>query len=249
MSSRQKRRIARTNGAKSAGTKTPEGLQNSAMNALRYGLTSKTLVLANECPEKFRQLHQIYIDKFQPQDDMENILVDEMVAARWRQQRVWMVQTASLDLQMDKQVEEFNNSPYPVTEPTRIAMAFLGLAKEEKSLELMMRYETSFSRMHDRAMKALFRLREASLPQQASSKQLPQAAEVIEIAQPPRKESRKNEELRNEPKEPIPTTQGTQTEPRTSATGNENFETTPMPQPPSKEIAPNGLNPEPEVNK
>ena len=160
MPSKQKRKIAQQNGAKAAGTKSPQGIQTSAMNALRHGLTSKTLVLANESPEKFNQLLQTYIEKFQPQDGVEMNLVDEMVSARWRQQRVWMVQTAAMDLQMDKQVEEFARLPYPVTEPTRIAMAFLAMANQEKALELLMRYETNYSRMHDRAMKALFRLRE-----------------------------------------------------------------------------------------
>ena len=159
MPSKQKRRITKRNGAKAAGAKSPQGIQTSAMNALRHGLTSKTLVLANECPDKFNQLLQSYIEKFQPQDGVEMNLVDEMVAARWRQQRVWMVQTAATDLQMDKQVEEFASSPYPVTEPTRIAMAFHAMANQEKALDLLMRYETSYSRMHDRAMKALFRLR------------------------------------------------------------------------------------------
>ena len=73
------------------------------MNALRHGLTSKTLVLANESPAKFDQLLQMYIEKFQPQDGVEMNLVDEMVAARWRQQRGWVIQTAALDLQMEKE--------------------------------------------------------------------------------------------------------------------------------------------------
>ena len=154
MSSRQKRKVARQNGAKAAGSKSPQGIQNSAMYALRHGMTSKTLVLANESPAKFDQLLQMYIEKFQPQDGVEMNLVDEMVAARWRQQRGWVIQTAALDLQMENQEVEVRS------EPGRLAQAFTAMANQEKMLELIMRYETSFSRMHDRAMKALFRLRE-----------------------------------------------------------------------------------------
>jgi hypothetical protein len=91
-------------------------------------------------------------------------LVDEMVAARWRQQRVWVTQTAALDLEMDSQrvdmaEHQVNNAPLGITEPARIALAFTAMANQEKTLELLLRYETSFSRMHDRAMKALYRLR------------------------------------------------------------------------------------------
>jgi hypothetical protein len=159
MPSKQKRKIAQRNGAKAAGTKSPQGIQKSSMNALRHGLTSRTLVLSNESQAKFDQLLQSYIEKFRPRDGVEMNLVDEMVAARWRQQRVWMIQTAALDLQMDSQEEEIENTLLKLTEPTRIAMAFTAMANHEKALELLMRYETSYSRMHDRAMKALDRLR------------------------------------------------------------------------------------------
>lgn len=154
MPSKQKRKIARQNGAKAAGTKSPQGIQTSAMNALRHGLTSKTLVLANESPAKFDHLLQMYIEKFQPRDGVEMNLVDEMVAARWRQQRGWVIQTAAFDLQMEKEEQEVTS------EPARLALAFIAMANQEKILELIMRYETSYSRMHDRAMKALYRLRE-----------------------------------------------------------------------------------------
>ncbi len=154
MPSKQKRKTARQNGAKAAGSKTPQGIQNSAMNALRHGLTSQTLVLANESPSKFAELLQMYIEKFKPQDGVEMNLVDEMVAARWRQQRGWVIQTASIDLQMETQEFEIRS------EPQRLALAFITMANQEKVLELIMRYETSYSRMHDRAMKALYRLRE-----------------------------------------------------------------------------------------
>ena len=153
MASKQKRKVAQRNGAKAAGSKSPQGIQNSAMNALRHGLTSQTLVLANESPSKFAELLQMYIEKFQPQDGVEMNLVDEMVAARWRQQRGWVIQTASIDLQMENQDVEVRS------EPGRLAQAFTAMANQEKLLELLMRYETSFSRMHDRAMKALYRLR------------------------------------------------------------------------------------------
>jgi hypothetical protein len=157
MSSKQKRKIARQNGAKAAGSKSPEGLQKSSMNALRYGLTAMTLVLSNESQAKFDHMLQAYIARFQPIDEIELNLVDEMVAARWRQQRIWMIQTASMNSEMDKQEEYIEETFIKCTEPTRIGIAFMAMGKDN-ALEQMMRYETSYSRMHDRAMKALERL-------------------------------------------------------------------------------------------
>jgi hypothetical protein len=155
MTSKQKRKIAQQNGAKAAGTKSPEGIQKSSMNALRHGLFAQTLVLTNESKPQFDVMLQNYIDRFRPHDQVEMNLIDEMVAARWRLQRVWMIQTATLELKMDKQEQEIEETMLMCTEPTRIGIAFSCLANNEKTLELLLRYETSFSRMHDRAMKTL----------------------------------------------------------------------------------------------
>jgi len=110
----------------------------------------------------------MYLEKFQPQDGVETNLVYEMVAAKWRQQRVWMNETTALELEMDDQQididehEAKGGEKLNMTNPRRMAMAVTRMANNEKTLELLLRYETSFSRMHDRAMKALFRLREES---------------------------------------------------------------------------------------
>src|SRR5665647_300523 len=182
MSSRQKRRIASTNGAKSAGTKTPEGLQKSSQNSLRHGLTAKTLVLSNESQTKFDELMEAFIRKFQPTDEVELELVTEMVAARWRLRRIWLIQTAALDHQMDRMEAELSEKFEVISHPTRLSLAFTTMANQEKSLQLLLRYETTYSRAFDRALKTLDKM------------------------QKPRTESARSEELRNEPDPPIPST-------------------------------------------
>ena len=87
MSSKQRRIIARQNGAKAAGTKSPEGIQKSIQNARKHGMTAKILSLSYESEPAFDALLQDYIDRFQPKDSVEMGLVDEMVMARWRQRR------------------------------------------------------------------------------------------------------------------------------------------------------------------
>src|SRR5205085_4778645 len=100
MSAKNRRDAARRNGAKAAGTKSPAGIEESSRNALKHGLVAKTLVLANESQAKFDELLQSYVDRFQPKDQVEMGFVNEMVAARWRQQRLWTMQTAGIDLEM-----------------------------------------------------------------------------------------------------------------------------------------------------
>jgi len=168
MTSKQKRKIARTNGAKAAGTKSPEGIARSAMNSLQHGLNAMALVLSSESLEKFHELLQTYIDDFQPQNGVEMKCVEEMVAAKWRQQRIWVIQTTAMDLEMDSQQVEFQEHEkgtgqlFHLKQASRVALAFTAIANKEKTFELLLRYETSFSRMHDRAVKALYHLREKS---------------------------------------------------------------------------------------
>jgi len=158
MSSRQKRKQARQNGALAAGTKSPEGIKQSSMNALAHGLTSKSLVLTNESKPAYDRLRLEYVNRFQPQDGVEMDLVDDMVGARWRLRRIAIMQTAALDLQMDRDEAEIKKGFKQIDQPTLLVIAFGKLADEGHSLQLLLRYETTYSRMYDRAMKTLYRL-------------------------------------------------------------------------------------------
>src|SRR6185369_16981055 len=121
---------------------------------------AQTLVLANESHARFDKLYNSYIDRFQPADEVEMSLINEMVAARWRQQRLWMIQTAGIDLEMDRMQQQVAETMLQCPEPTRISIAFTWMANKEKAAELLTRCETTYSSMHDRAMKALKRLQE-----------------------------------------------------------------------------------------
>ena len=159
MSSRQTRKQARQNGAKAAGTKSPAGIQQSSKNSLKHGLTSNMIVLSNESHAKFDELHQTYIETFQPDNGVEMDLVDQMVASQWRLRRIWMMQTAALDLKMDQQEPEIAKKFKQIDQATRLTVAFTTLANDEKSLDLLLRYETTYNRLYQRAMNTLTRLR------------------------------------------------------------------------------------------
>ena len=167
MSSRNRKKIARENGAKAAGTKSPEGIQQSAKNSLKHGLTAKTLVLSNESQSKFDELLESFIQKFKPRDAVELSLVTEMVAARWRLQRIWLIQTAALDFQMDTMEADLEAKFPSLTEPTRLSLAFTTMANQEKSLQLLLRYESTYRRMYTQAQRDLLKLLESKTSQEA----------------------------------------------------------------------------------
>src|SRR5260370_32771749 len=158
MSSLRKIESARANGAQSHGPVTPEGKQRSSMNALKHGLTARTLVLSNEARERFQQTVEVYLDELGPLTEIETDLVEEMVAAKWRQRRCWGIETSTLDLQMDSQEDELAAKYEKLDEPTRLAIAFKTLA-ETKCLTTFNRYETGYRRQYHKALSTLRDLR------------------------------------------------------------------------------------------
>jgi hypothetical protein len=100
MSSLRRILASRANGALSRGPASPEGLARSSQNAVKHGLASSSLVLSNESDSGFQTLHESYLLLLNPQNDLEAGLVEQLVAARWRMERVWALETALLDLEM-----------------------------------------------------------------------------------------------------------------------------------------------------
>ena len=156
------RRIAasRANGAKSRGPVTAEGKKRSSKNALKHGLASATIVLTTED-------WPAYLRRFQPADDIELDLVEEMVAARWRQQRMWAIESAALDDEIEAQRDDVDKMYTLITPDVRTALAFVKIADESRALALINRYESRYSRQFYRALKALKEL-QSNRPPNAS---------------------------------------------------------------------------------
>ena len=143
MISEARSEAARRNGAKSNGPKTPEGKAISSANSLRHGMTAKAILLTNENPEAYTKLAEAYYAKFQPEDDVECDLIDEMVIGKWRQRRDWSNEAALLDLEMDRQTKQVDTEYKKIDHACRFALAFRALADESKALALNARYETA----------------------------------------------------------------------------------------------------------
>src|SRR5438132_2906217 len=101
MTSNRKIAAARANGAKSTGPKTPETREISSRNSLRHGFTArKTIVLKCEDPEEFQETIDHHLLMYQPATPAEEDLVNEMIACRWRMQRLRTIETSMIDSEM-----------------------------------------------------------------------------------------------------------------------------------------------------
>ena len=150
MISDKKLQAARANGALSRGPKTPEGKARSSRNATRHGLLAKCVVLRNESREGFHALFNQYVERFDPVDDVELAIVEELVAAAWRLRRAWAIETRLFDADMEARPAG--------AELDRLAGAFGDLASGPK-LALLHRYETRLHMMAQRAIQNLGALR------------------------------------------------------------------------------------------
>jgi hypothetical protein len=146
----------RKNGAKSHGPKTPAGKRTSSRNALKHGLTSQIVVLATEDQAEFDQMREEYHADLVPVGRVEFDLVDELVAAKWRQRRCCYLETNILSLQMDEyRKTQFGRSHLDKDLP---AYAFISISDKHTCLADLSRFESRYRRSYEKALKDLLTL-------------------------------------------------------------------------------------------
>jgi hypothetical protein len=169
MSTKRKIDSARANGAKSHGPATAQGRKKSSMNALKYGLTARTVVLPNENDVEYTFLLESYVEKFQPADPVEMDLVVEMVNAKWRQRRLLLIESNLFEEQMQKQKEEIEADYESYNESVEHACAFRGLS-ESGCVTMLSRAESRLERTYSRALRNLLQLRHDARKQESEKR-------------------------------------------------------------------------------
>lgn len=92
MTSEKKIQANRQNALKSTGPRTPEGKEAIRLNALRHGILSKEILLPGEDEGALRELGENLRAELEPVGVLENLLVDQIVAAYWRLRRLGRVE-------------------------------------------------------------------------------------------------------------------------------------------------------------
>ena len=93
MTSDKKAEANRRNASKSTGPKTPEGKNLVRLNAVRHGLRAEEILIAGEDQDSLEELGERLRAELQPVGELENLLVDRIVAAYWRLRRVSRVES------------------------------------------------------------------------------------------------------------------------------------------------------------
>jgi hypothetical protein len=92
MTSEKKAQANRQNALKSTGPKTPEGKDAVRLNAMKYGLLCQEVLLPGEDEEALRELSDHLWTELKPVGEMENLLVDRIIASHWRLRRLGRVE-------------------------------------------------------------------------------------------------------------------------------------------------------------
>jgi hypothetical protein len=152
---------SRRNGAKSRGPVTPQGKHRSSQNAIKHGLSARTVVLCTESHELFEQLEQDYIDSLQPTTILELHLVQRIAVAEWRMRRAWAVETAITDKCMAEHKAQDEKENPQLDNDYRLG---LNQKRVEKDLSAVQRAEARFERTQARALAEFHRLRKLRPP-------------------------------------------------------------------------------------
>jgi hypothetical protein len=91
--------IANQNNAKkSTGPVTVRGKQTVSNNALKHGVFSKTLILADEDPTEYKSLLDQLLQELHPSGLLEQTLVERIALTLWRQRRLVRAETANIEI-------------------------------------------------------------------------------------------------------------------------------------------------------
>ena len=88
--------INRRNAQKSTGPRTAEGKERSRFNAVKHGMTARTLVLPGENPEALQRRLDGWAESLKPRNDLEQYLVERAVRVSWQLDRADRAEVARL---------------------------------------------------------------------------------------------------------------------------------------------------------
>ncbi len=158
----------RENAQKSTGPRTPEGKSVCAQNASRHGKLADEVLLACEDRKQFIRYSRRYHREFQPIGHLEKSLVNEMVAASWRRDRLGILEARLIDHSYNTIPEPIlpqstpeAEAPHPDHSPVafRNALGYRELVDTSKVLPQLSRDAARHNRDFHKALATLLRLR------------------------------------------------------------------------------------------
>ena len=177
----------------------PRKEHNFSRNSTRHGVFADTLVLEKENPAQFHKLLNELPDEHQPSTPTQTMLVETIVAARWRQRRIWGIQKMNFDYDIASITTNSENAA------VRAALALLTNDESISSHELLLRFEIALDRQSSRALLRLQQLQDRKASRDSKRNLVPNREPVP--CRGPGPAIEKKMILQNEPTNPLKTLQ------------------------------------------
>ena len=187
-SSQKRIEANRRNAQTSTGPRTVEGKAKSSTNSTIHGFSSLNMnplapgcFLHSEDESQFLGLLNEYVVTYRPQHPDELDLLTEAVFAKWRQQRIWLAETAQIEIAIAQGESELRKSLPRADAKARLAN---GIAKSEAVLKLYLRYDAQLHRHYRNCLKDLRDLQARRLPPDDAPSEPKPPSQATETATP-----------------------------------------------------------------
>jgi hypothetical protein len=142
----------RANAQHSTGPKTPEGKQRSSLNATKFGLTGRTVVLPHEDLEVYAAFLQEWTAELQPVGIKETEYVRSIVDCKWRLNRVRSSEDGLYAMDRSRYSDKIDTGQ---VQTDIVVASALTAEQKAKTLDSISRHEARISREFSKAMQAL----------------------------------------------------------------------------------------------
>jgi len=142
----------RAKALKSTGPRSPEGKLRSSQNVISHGLTDgNCIVIKGESRECFERLKQCFFERFQPSDPVTALQVEEMAVAKWRLRRLWTIESALYDNELDCIRKELDRTHSFRESEARVGLAYKSLHDKSQCIVHIERHQNRLTRQFERA--------------------------------------------------------------------------------------------------
>ena len=97
------------NSKKSTGATSDEGKAVVAGNALKHGLFAERLILTDESMDEYAQLIHGLVSSLNPVGTLEQLLVEKIAVATWKQLRLTRAESASIEIERRMEIPQNRN--------------------------------------------------------------------------------------------------------------------------------------------
>jgi hypothetical protein len=148
----------RLNAQKSTGPRTAEGKAAVSQNAVKHGLTARSIVVSGEDPGQFEFHRERMLDELDPVGEVEFSLAERIVSLSWRLKRAEKLQAAAFDslcARQEPSPSETLEERQDVGGDSPLGRALVQDFAEGRALERMLMYERRIEQSLYRTMAEL----------------------------------------------------------------------------------------------